>query len=149
VLVAQVKHGKNIAALLPEAVLLTGQDSSDFRTTTLDQLRSGEQKIVIATTLADEGLDIPALEVLILAGAGKSETRALQRIGRALRKTKEKKEATIIDFYDKARFLEVHSRRRFEIYETERRFDIRMEDDFQDPSAGSKDLFEDIVRSPR
>lgn len=130
ILVTQVKHGQILADLLPDAILLTGQDRSDYRTQTLDSLRDGSQKIVIATTLADEGLDIPGLDMLILAGAGKSETRALQRIGRALRKTETKSKATIIDFYDQARFLDIHSRRRLEIYQTENEFDISMEDDF-------------------
>jgi superfamily II DNA or RNA helicase len=129
ILVSQVKHGENIKTFLPDAVLLTGQNKSDFRTETLDALRATEQKIVIATTLADEGLDIPTLEVLVLAGAGKSETRALQRIGRALRKTKEKKEATVIDFFDQAKYLDIHSRRRLEIYQTEPEFKVQMEDD--------------------
>jgi len=93
----------------------------------LDALRDGSQKVVIATTLADEGLDIPGLDVLILAGGGKSETRALQRIGRALRKTEEKTGAIVVDFLDEARFLEDHSQRRLEIYRTEALFDIRIE----------------------
>ena len=128
-LVTQVKHGNLLEALLPQAVLLTGRDRSDFRTKTLNALRERTQKIVIATTLADEGLDIPSLNVLILAGAGKSETRALQRIGRALRKTEKKNEATVIDFYDQTRFLELHSQRRHEIYQTEKEFKIQIEDD--------------------
>lgn len=146
ILVTQVKHGQLLADLLPDAVLLTGRDRSGFRVETLDALRDRTQKIVIATTLADEGLDIPELDVLILAGAGKSETRALQRIGRALRKTERKTHATVIDFYDQARFLEVHSQRRFEIYKTEEEFDIRMEDDFgegnRSVSKRHQDLFE-------
>lgn len=144
ILVTQIKHGEILSALLPEAVLLTGKDSSGFRVETLDALREGKQAVVIATTLADEGLDIPSLDVLILAGAGKSETRALQRIGRALRKTENKHSATVIDFYDQARFLEIHSRRRMEIYQTESEFDIRTEDDVEltARSRNQRDLFE-------
>lgn len=41
--------------------------------------------VLIATTLADEGLDVPTLNTVILAGGGKSSTRMLQRIGRAIR----------------------------------------------------------------
>ncbi len=149
VLVTQIKHGRLLAQLLPQAVLLTGRDRSQFRIETLEALREGLQKIVIATTLADEGLDIPSLDVLILAGAGKSETRALQRIGRALRKTKSKKIATVIDFYDQARFLEIHSRRRFEIYQTEREFDIRMEDDFIKPGGSSTQSHQDLFEGMR
>ena len=145
ILVTQIKHGKILNTLLPDAILLTGKDRSGFRTQTLDALREGTQKIVIATTLADEGLDIPGLQVLIQAGAGKSETRALQRIGRALRKTPTKNKAIVIDFFDHAPFLELHSRRRLEIYQTEEEFDVRMEEDcnFQNLST-TQNLFEGL-----
>jgi superfamily II DNA or RNA helicase len=128
VLVTQVAHGKGLHRLIPDSILLTGRDSSDLRNSVLDNLRNRKQRVVIATTLADEGLDIPSLDVLILAGGGKSETRALQRIGRALRKSEEKETATIIDFLDQVRFLEEHSLRRLEIYRTEPRFAIEIVD---------------------
>jgi superfamily II DNA or RNA helicase len=127
VLVNQVRHGQALAKKIPGSVLLTGKDSGEHRASVLDALREGSQKVVIATTLADEGLDIPGLDVLILAGGGKSETRALQRIGRALRRTEEKTSAIVVDFLDEARFLDDHSQRRLEIYRTESLFDIRIE----------------------
>ena len=43
---------------------------------------------MIATTLADEGLDIPTLDVALLAGGGASASRVNQRIGRTLRPDK-------------------------------------------------------------
>jgi len=127
VLVNQVRHGQVLQKGIPDAILLTGRDPSELRVSVLDALRERRQKVVIATTLADEGLDIPALDVLILAGGGKSETKALQRIGRALRKTEEKDSAVVSDFLDEARFLNEHSLRRLEIYRTESLFDIRVE----------------------
>lgn len=126
VLVGQIKHGKRLAALLPEAIFLTGRDSSSVRNEALDRLRDRTQPLIIATTLADEGLDIPSLDVLILAGGGRSETRALQRIGRALRPVKGKSKAYVVDFFDEARFLCEHSKSRIEIYETERYFQMEM-----------------------
>lgn len=128
VLVNQIRHGQMLRKAIPEAILLTGRDPSELRISVLDALRERRQPIVIATTLADEGLDIPALDVLILAGGGKSETKALQRIGRALRKTESKDSAVIVDFLDEARFLNDHSLRRLEIYRTESLFEIQIED---------------------
>ncbi|HNT35544.1 MAG TPA: DEAD/DEAH box helicase, partial [bacterium] len=126
ILVGQIKHGARLASLLPEAVFLTGRDSSTVRNEALDGLRDRTKPLIIATTLADEGLDIPSLDVLILAGGGRSETRALQRIGRALRPAKDKTKAYIVDFFDEARFLSEHSKSRIEIYETERYFQMEM-----------------------
>lgn len=122
VLVNQIRHGERLAELLPEAILLTGRVDSRLRKEVLDRLRARQEKIVIATTLADEGLDIPSLDVLVLAGGGKSETRALQRVGRALRQCGEKREAMVLDFADPAKYLCEHARRRLQIYRTEPRF---------------------------
>ncbi|MBE7561091.1 DEAD/DEAH box helicase [bacterium] len=130
VLVQQIRHGEALARLLPDAVLLTGRVDSELRRDVLDRLRARQVEVVIATTLADEGLDIPSLDVLILAGAGKSETRALQRVGRALRQVGEKREALVLDFADPAKYLCEHSRRRLQIYRTEPRFALEFDETF-------------------
>lgn len=124
ILVNQVKHGKNLEAMIEGAVFIHGRDSSEVRNEAIEQLRQKKNQILIATTLADEGLDLPSLDVLILAGAGKSETRALQRVGRVLRPYPNKKTATIVDFWDQSLYLEAHSRQRYEIYETEQAFKV-------------------------
>lgn len=125
ILVSQVNHGERLASLLPEAAFVQGSDSATKRRKIFKRLESKVQPIVIATTLADEGLDVPTLDAVILASGGKSETRALQRIGRALRPAPGKTKAVIIDFFDNAPFLKEHSLRRYEIYSTEPRFEIR------------------------
>jgi superfamily II DNA or RNA helicase len=96
------------------------------RNKALESLRDKSNPVLIATSLADEGLDLPSLDVLILAGAGKSETRALQRIGRVIRPHPGKKRATIVDFWDQCLYLEQHSRQRFEIYQTEPAFEVEI-----------------------
>ncbi|MFB3897822.1 MAG: DEAD/DEAH box helicase [bacterium] len=137
ILVQQVKHGKLLTHFLPEAEFVQGADSSSKRNRIWKSFREQQIKIVIATTLADEGLDIPTLGALILAGGGKSETRALQRVGRVLRKSEHKDKAIIIDFMDEAPYLKEHSKNRWEIYQTESRFKIRLErrDSLLEPSS--------------
>jgi superfamily II DNA or RNA helicase len=124
ILVNQVKHGKNLEAAIENATFIHGKDSSAVRNEALERLRERSDRVLIATTLADEGLDLPSLDVLILAGAGKSETRALQRVGRVLRPYKGKKQAIVVDFYDQTLYLEEHSKHRFEIYQTEPAFEV-------------------------
>jgi superfamily II DNA or RNA helicase len=124
ILVNQVKHGRILEKMIEGAVFINGRDSSEVRRKALDRLRQKQDQILIATTLADEGLDIPSLEVLILAGAGKSETRALQRVGRVLRPFPGKEKAIIIDFWDETLYLQQHSRQRLEIYQTEPEFEV-------------------------
>jgi len=90
----------------------------------IQEMREGKRIALIASTIADEGLDIKNLSAIILAGGGKSSTRALQRIGRVLRPFDGKTHAVVIDFDDEAKYLRKHSLRRKLIYETEPRFDI-------------------------
>lgn len=127
ILVQQIKHGKILQGLIPEAEFVQGNDSSDYRTDCLNRLRSRKLKVLIATTLADEGLDLPTLDCLVLAGGGKSETRALQRVGRALRIAEGKRRALVYDFWDEARFLNEHARKRMQIYQTEDRFEVEID----------------------
>lgn len=85
ILVSKIPQGKNIKSLIPKSVFLTGKDSSKKRNKAIEDMRSGALKIMIATTLADEGLDIKCLDVVHMVGAGASITRVPQRIGRVLR----------------------------------------------------------------
>jgi superfamily II DNA or RNA helicase len=124
VLVQQIKHGEELLKFLSEAKFLRGNDTSVTRNKILKEFKENKLKILIATTLADEGLDIPILGCLILAGGGKSETRALQRVGRALRPAPNKHEAVIIDFLDNVPYLREHSLKRIQIFNTEPHFKI-------------------------
>ncbi len=124
VLVQHIKHGEELLKFIPDATFIQGNDSSTLRNKIFSDFKESKLKILIATTLADEGLDIPILGCLILAGGGKSETRALQRVGRALRPGKNKKEAVIIDFIDNVPYLKEHSLRRIQIFKTEPHFEI-------------------------
>ena len=81
----------------------------------LEKLRAGEIPSCIATTLADEGLDVRRLSAVIVAGGGKSQTRVYQRIGRALRTFKDasgkvKANAIVILFHHNCRFLDNHGK---------------------------------------
>ena len=80
--------------------------------------------ILCHNSLADEGLNIPALDAIILAGGGKSPTRMKQRIGRVLRLSPGKKEAFVIDFKDNVRYLLGHYKKRREMCEEEKQFKI-------------------------
>lgn len=127
ILVAHVAHGRALEPLLPEALFVHGALDSTSRGEYLAKLEQKLHPILIATTLADEGLDLPSLDAVILAGGGKSQTRAYQRIGRALRLAEGKREAVIVDFMDEAPFLRRHSEARLLLYRAEPRFEIRFE----------------------
>ena len=93
-------------------------------------MRNHEIEIIIGTALADEGLDIPSLDSVILAGAGKSKSRALQRIGRTMRPHGDKEKAIVIDFYDRGlKYLAKHSRARIKIYQSEPEFVVKIQEE--------------------
>jgi superfamily II DNA or RNA helicase len=127
VLYNSVAHG---AALFEElnkklpCYLLSGKDSSDVRTKAKHDLEDGKIKCIIASKIFDIGVDLPSLSGLVIASSGKSSVRALQRIGRVIRKYPNKSRAAIIDFYDQAPFLKDHAKARKKIYSSEEEFQV-------------------------
>ena len=129
ILVTKVKHGKMLLSDLPfelKTASLDGSDSTDDRLLNIQKMKDGRLDILIASKIFDQGVDIPNLDAVILAGSGKSGGRALQRIGRVIRKSGDsKKDAIVIDFKDQAKYLNEHSKARYKIYLTESRFKIK------------------------
>lgn len=99
-LVKQVKHGRLLQQLIPGSVFLSGKDKGVDRLRAYNALRAGLTQTIVATTIADLGLDLPALRNLVLAAGGKSTTRHLQRIGRVARPCEGKRFARVIDYDD-------------------------------------------------
>ena len=89
-------------------------------------MREGKPQITISSVIFDEGIDVRPLDTLILAGGGKSSTRALQRIGRILRPCENKSEAIAVDFMDNCKYMQAHSSKRANIYKTEEEFNIEI-----------------------
>lgn len=63
---------------------------------------SGVNKVLIATTTLDEGVDIPSLDAIVFAVPFSSKITAIQRAGRIARKSPGKERGFIIDFIDTA-----------------------------------------------
>ena len=127
ILYQRVAHGKLLFKKLKEkmpCMLLSGKDSNKKREEVKQKLEDGEINAIVASTIFDIGVDLPSLSGLVIAGGGKSSVRALQRIGRVIRKFPGKKYAAIIDFLDQAKFLKGHSEARYRIYASERGFDV-------------------------
>lgn len=127
VLYNNVAHGEFLFQELSKRIpcaLLSGKDSSDIREQTKNKLETCKINCVIASKIFDIGVDLPSLSGLVIAGGGKSSVRALQRIGRVIRKYPNKKQAAVIDFFDQAHFLKDHSNERRKIYSIEKRFEV-------------------------
>lgn len=132
ILVKHVPHAENIAELMNNKceILTSSGDPAKTpknRKKYLDQMRNRELMCIIATSLLDEGVDVPSASVGIFAGGGKSSTRELQRIGRFIRKDPNdpnKDCAYIEEFYDHTRWLSHHTKARLKILQTEPSFQI-------------------------
>ena len=83
-----------------ESVVMTSRLTAPKRKATLALYKEGAVQVCIATSLADEGLDVPDISGLILAFPGRSEARTIQRVGRTMRSVAGKQQPVIIDIVD-------------------------------------------------
>jgi superfamily II DNA or RNA helicase len=105
VFVSHIEHGNLIVeeaySLFKHKIpFVQGSMSVNDREKTKAGLINKKIKACIATTTWTEGVDIPNLDCVIMAGGGKSEIQTLQRLGRGLRKTEDKDSVIVIDFLD-------------------------------------------------
>lgn len=103
ILVRAIKHGNIIKDMLSSdpynihCEFIYGKDKQEKREETKAQFLQGTLKVLIASTIYDQGIDLPNIDVLILGGGEKSHIKTLQRIGRGLRGS----HLRVIDFADK------------------------------------------------
>ncbi|MGI9554829.1 MAG: DEAD/DEAH box helicase [Vampirovibrionia bacterium] len=89
VLVSRKSNASTIYKMLSKvgikSCVMTSDVSSENRDLALKLFRRGSVKVIIATQLADEGLDVPNIDCIVAASPAKHHGRVLQRVGRALR----------------------------------------------------------------
>lgn len=104
-LVEHVEHLTDlIRAKLPTPQVQACHSKVKDRETIIQRTRDGHVKVMVATSIADEGLDIPRLDTLILCTPTKSTAVTEQRIGRILRPHPEKLQPMVFDIEDDAPF---------------------------------------------
>lgn len=125
VLVQRREHGEILERMLRTAHVRTkyifGDSDQETRQKALDDLRDGRIDALIGSTIMDVGVDVPAVGMVALAGAGKAEVALRQRIGRGLRRKPKGMEnrAYILEFRDQInKHLIGHSEQRRQILES-------------------------------
>lgn len=129
ILVKTLRHGKILLEELEQdyvVYFVKGDIDSDERTWIRQEFIKNGIDIIVASVVYDQGVDLPNLDALVLAGSGKSSGRALQRLGRVIRPYPGKKNAIVVDFIDNAKYLLSHTAARMEIYRTEAGFKIKL-----------------------
>lgn len=91
-----------------------------------EDVKKGLYDVVIATQVMDEGVDLPSVGALIMAGGGKSLRQVRQRLGRGVRcKKTGKNEVFILDFMDRGHiWMFSQSKKRLDIYLDEVETDV-------------------------
>jgi len=129
ILVQHYPQGEILKKLIPNTEFLTGKMKGDKREEALNDLKERKKLCLIATTLADEGVDIPTLDAVLLAGGGASSTRVHQRIGRTLRidrASANPRDRSIVIYFEHhgAKYLDKHAKKARKIIKTESAFHI-------------------------
>jgi superfamily II DNA or RNA helicase len=101
----RVEHAKALSRLIGDrhglgSVAVYGALGARARALALSQVASGACPILIATQLADEGLDLPILDTLILGVPQRNAARLEQRVGRIARPAPGKVDAIVYDLLD-------------------------------------------------
>lgn len=117
VLVNSVAQGQNLAELIPGAVFLYGESDKKDRADWYAQYADQDDLIVIATFgIASTGISIDRIFALFLVDSGKSFIRAIQSIGRGLRKKGDKSHVNVFDVYSRLKFGKKHFKARKDYY---------------------------------
>lgn len=104
ILTELVRHVQLLVAMLGRAygvpgIAVTGPVTTNMRNKALRATQEGKA-VLVATKLADRGLDLPILDRLILAAPGRSMSRLEHQVGRILRTCSNKDDAVVYDLVD-------------------------------------------------
>ena len=81
-----------------KAVAVTSATSATERDNALSGLRDGQLQVLFTVDLFNEGMDIPAIDTVLMLRPTESATIFLQQLGRGLRRTHGKDVLTVLDF---------------------------------------------------
>lgn len=117
VLVNSIPFGEKLASLIKDSVFLYGESPKDLRKEHYDMFEQKDDIIVIASSgIASTGISIDRVFCLCLVDAGKSFIKAIQSIGRGLRKGRDKEAVRVIDIHSKQKWAKKHFKDRLKHY---------------------------------
>ena len=143
VLIERIEHGEELlisSIILDEGInmvtrlqrdtlihtfrFIHGDTNPAVRTKTLNEFRDGKIDVLISSIILDEGINIPNIRTLVLAGGGKAQHKLIQRIGRGQRAHEGKGNLMVFDFHDRGRYTGKHRREREKLYASEEAYEM-------------------------
>ena len=116
VLFQSVEHGNSMSELIGEP-FISGKSSKKERESRKKEFLEKKGGVLLASNIFKKGITLPDVQVLINADEGLEDAQTIQRCGRVLGTTSEKKRSLIIDFCDiYDAYLSVHSETRLNNY---------------------------------
>jgi superfamily II DNA or RNA helicase len=123
ILVWRIQHGHLLKEMLKklniETEFISGADKNENINIILQDFSNRKLKCLISSTISDEGLDVPAVDVMIMGVGFKAPLKTIQRVGRGLRSKKVGENIVqIVDFVDwhNKKYLYKHSVDRIKEY---------------------------------
>jgi superfamily II DNA or RNA helicase len=133
-LVVQIEHGKTMLRALDQIgvpALFSAGGGKLYRISegqviqegdgkqALQDLKDGKLKVLVGSSIFDEGINVPSLDGLVILSGGRAEQRTVQRVYRGLTASAGKGKSVIVDFYDETHFyLIAQSKKRIQTYDT-------------------------------
>ncbi|MFR3451672.1 MAG: DEAD/DEAH box helicase [Collinsella sp.] len=81
-----------------ESEAIDGSDSDAERDEVIRKLESGELEYIFSVNILNEGVDIPAVNQIIMLRRTESSIVFVQQLGRGLRKADNKESTLVLDF---------------------------------------------------
>lgn len=117
VLVNSIKQGQQLQKLIKDSIFLHGVTENEVRAEWYSLFETRDDLIVIATFgIASTGISIDRVFCLIMVDAGKSFIRAIQSIGRGLRKGRDKEKVHCVDVHSGLKWSMKHFRERLKYF---------------------------------
>lgn len=92
---------------------------SPNRYSAVEAFKKNKMQVLIASMILKQSINIPNIQVLVMAHGGKSKIVLKQFIGRAIRDDGESEDVIVYDFYDEGKYVSAHSKKRLAQYRGE------------------------------
>jgi len=123
VIVRRIAIAKKLSEIMNENGIIADWVSSkstlEERMEKIEALKNGKLQVLISTSLADEGLDIPNLSLVVLLTQGKSRIKLVQRIGRVMRPSQNKQKGYVLDIVYPYEFFLKQGEKRYKFVSSE------------------------------